>query len=223
MHNDIFCPRCAWHPQRESRWTCHCGHDWNTFTSGGTCTRCGIRYEDTSCPACHHSSPHREWYHGHAKTLFDAAQSAHPWEILCQSGVRCGGLELLLGQHRETARALLSEHLQFVPTNFAENDDYVAIDHHTRLRLHFEGDVLEGVEFTAGDVRYEGVPMLRGATWSTLEASLGEKGFAFDAASQLADGKECGALGVNVATHADVGGDPNDQRIEWVILSKNIR
>ena len=39
-------------------------------------------------------------------------------------------------------------------------------------------------------------------------------------ASVLGDGQECPALGVNIATHQDVGGDGDG--VEWVILSTNI-
>jgi hypothetical protein len=39
-------------------------------------------------------------------------------------------------------------------------------------------------------------------------------------ASHLGDGHECTSLGVNIATHEEVGGDGDG--IEWVILSAEI-
>ena len=33
----IRCPLCAWSPGKEDRWFCICGHEWNTFDTGGVC------------------------------------------------------------------------------------------------------------------------------------------------------------------------------------------
>ena len=30
----ICCPLCCWSPRKEDRWSCDCGHEWNTFDSG---------------------------------------------------------------------------------------------------------------------------------------------------------------------------------------------
>src|SRR6266852_8293404 len=43
----IRCPLCGWSPRKDDRWSCSCGHEWNTFDTGGV------------CPAClHHGPPH---------------------------------------------------------------------------------------------------------------------------------------------------------------------
>src|SRR5438094_7711368 len=31
----IQCPLCGWSPQKDDRWSCSCGHEWNTFEMGG--------------------------------------------------------------------------------------------------------------------------------------------------------------------------------------------
>lgn len=58
----IACPKCQWQPDGRPRWTCSCGHTWNTFETKGKCPECGIQWQDTYCPDCHQSSPHEEWY-----------------------------------------------------------------------------------------------------------------------------------------------------------------
>src|ERR1700730_2017818 len=36
----IRCPLCGWLPRRDDRWSCTCGHSWNTFETGGVCPAC---------------------------------------------------------------------------------------------------------------------------------------------------------------------------------------
>jgi hypothetical protein len=36
----IRCPLCGWSPRKEDRWFCTCGHEWNTFDTGGVCPAC---------------------------------------------------------------------------------------------------------------------------------------------------------------------------------------
>ncbi len=36
----IRCPLCDWSPRQEDRWSCSCGHSWNTFETGGVCPAC---------------------------------------------------------------------------------------------------------------------------------------------------------------------------------------
>ena len=58
----IRCPRCAWEPRAEDRWSCVCGCVWNTFDTGGVCPECATRWEETQCLVCHRWSKHRAWY-----------------------------------------------------------------------------------------------------------------------------------------------------------------
>ena len=58
----IRCPVCGWTPGNEHLWMCHCGHQWNTFDSGGLCPRCLTQWKFTMCPACQLWSPHSDWY-----------------------------------------------------------------------------------------------------------------------------------------------------------------
>jgi hypothetical protein len=65
-----------WKPQPDSVWACLpiCGHQWNTFDTGGVCPKCDERFEQTQCLRCRQFSPHREWYH-HADPALTREQS----------------------------------------------------------------------------------------------------------------------------------------------------
>lgn len=58
----IRCPRCRWRPHRLDRWSCRCGHAWNTFETRGLCPRCSYQWRHTACLACYRFSPHEDWY-----------------------------------------------------------------------------------------------------------------------------------------------------------------
>ena len=58
----IRCPRCAWEPGPDDRWTCSCLHTWNTFDTRGVCPACTRRWLETQCLRCLVWSPHDAWY-----------------------------------------------------------------------------------------------------------------------------------------------------------------
>ncbi|MFO7275783.1 MAG: hypothetical protein DIU56_002000 [Pseudomonadota bacterium] len=62
---DIHCPQCGYRPSPLDRWYCtvDCGTRWHTFWTGGVCPGCGYAWQETQCPACARTSPHRSWYH----------------------------------------------------------------------------------------------------------------------------------------------------------------
>jgi hypothetical protein len=58
----IRCPLCGWVPGKDDRWSCTCGHYWNTFDTGGICPECLYRWMTTQCLSCHRWSAHSDWY-----------------------------------------------------------------------------------------------------------------------------------------------------------------
>jgi uncharacterized C2H2 Zn-finger protein len=58
----IRCPKCLFRPPADFRWTCNCGHFWNTFSTAGNCPACHFQWEVTACPRCGEMSEHRAWY-----------------------------------------------------------------------------------------------------------------------------------------------------------------
>lgn len=63
----IRCPKCGYRPKRSDRWSCTCGHMWNTFDTRGVCPGCDAKWRDTACPSCHQWSLHEDWYEKKSK------------------------------------------------------------------------------------------------------------------------------------------------------------
>jgi hypothetical protein len=58
----IRCPQCSFEPREGMRWSCKCGHAWNTFWTSGRCPACHFEWEVTQCPRCGGLSKHGDWY-----------------------------------------------------------------------------------------------------------------------------------------------------------------
>ena len=58
----IRCPLCEWTPGEKDIWVCACGHEWNTFDTGGVCPSCLHRWKTTMCLSCKAWSAHSAWY-----------------------------------------------------------------------------------------------------------------------------------------------------------------
>jgi hypothetical protein len=72
----IACPKCDWRPDADSRWTCTCGHVWNTFETHGVCPACGKVWTVTRCVGgglggCGQWSDHEDWYHAEDDPTLD--------------------------------------------------------------------------------------------------------------------------------------------------------
>jgi hypothetical protein len=142
------------------------------------------------------------------------------WELEPKRGIRTSDVELTLGMDRPGARAALAGTMTGPESHFPDEDDFRNDADGTWIRLRFDDDALQTIEFLRGDLRLAGIALHEGARWPALAESLASKGFGFESASVLGDGQECGSLGVNIATHGDVGGDGDG--IEWVIVSADI-
>ena len=57
----IRCPLCGWSPRKEDKWFCTCGHEWNTFDTGGV-RPAFINGLKLSAYLAADGSPHSDWY-----------------------------------------------------------------------------------------------------------------------------------------------------------------
>jgi len=144
------------------------------------------------------------------------------WELIPKRGIRHNETEIFFGMTRSTLRAELQQRFGEPASHMSDEDDFETPDGATLIRLRFDGDKLQDIEFLHGSLRYRGVELCDNTTWSEIEERLGGFGLSFHDSMFLDEGMECSELGINVATREQVGGDRGDDRIEWVITSINI-
>src|SRR4051812_33960828 len=61
----IACPFCSFSPHVGLQWRCWpdgSGGDFDTFATQAKCPHCEAQFPWTQCPACHKTSPHKNWY-----------------------------------------------------------------------------------------------------------------------------------------------------------------
>jgi Zn-dependent protease len=58
---EAACPYCGSHPPIGNHWTCPCGHDFDTFQTGGICLICGNSFNVTQCGDCGKDAPIQQW------------------------------------------------------------------------------------------------------------------------------------------------------------------
>lgn len=147
--------------------------------------------------------------------------STEPWLLTPREGISRGDLVLRFGEAREVLRARLARELCALPPGaFPDEEDFESVGGGEHLRLRYADGQLQMIEVLEGALRYLDVDLHRGATRSGLEAQLAARGFTFIDASWLGEGRECEALGISIATKADVGGD-SEEAIEYVVIARN--
>lgn len=147
--------------------------------------------------------------------------STAPWILSPCEGISRGNVELRLGQPRQVVRSQLARELCALPPGaFPDEDDFESVGGEEHLRLRYADGQLLMIEVLEGTLRYLDIDLHHGATRSRLEAALAAQGFEFKDATWLGEGRECEALGINVATLADVGGDSEEQ-IRHVVIGRN--
>jgi Zn-dependent protease len=60
-HAGFACPSCGSAPLQGEFWKCECGATFDTFAQQAVCPQCSARFEQTSCPECHHRHPLAQW------------------------------------------------------------------------------------------------------------------------------------------------------------------
>jgi hypothetical protein len=143
------------------------------------------------------------------------------WELFPKQGIRQDEMEIFFGMARSTLRASLRQRFGEPDSYMIDEDDFETPSGGTLIRLRFDGDKLQDIEFLSGILHYRGVELHDNTRWSEIEERLGRLGLRFHKSVFLDAGMECSELGINVATREQVGGDKGDDSIEWVIISAN--
>ena len=78
---EIACPKCGWKPKASSKWSCDCGHRWNTFETHGRCPNCTKNWRETQCHGseaggCSEWSDHLDWYRNLSDIMLEAIEEA---------------------------------------------------------------------------------------------------------------------------------------------------
>jgi hypothetical protein len=145
------------------------------------------------------------------------------WELLPFEGIKRDPLAISFGQHRALVRERLSSAFSPLVTNamYTDEDDFRSPDHTTFIRVRYQDDAVRDIEFLSGRLRYKGVELHDGTTLEEVRRFLESDVGPLRPTKWLGDGLDCVSLGINIASHDDVGGDGDG--VEWVILSRNFK
>jgi hypothetical protein len=130
------------------------------------------------------------------------------------------GIKISFGIPRAALRKALASHFQPLKQNkqFLDEDDFISPDGLTFIRVRYdENDAVRDIEFLEGTLRYQGANLHAHTTLEEVRQFLGTQGMSLRPSQWLGDGWDCVELGLNVASHEDVGGAGDE--MEWVILS----
>lgn len=140
------------------------------------------------------------------------------WELVPHKGIESGAVKIFFGMERAPLRSLLSEFIGLPKSFRSDEDDYEAEDG-TWIRLRFGSDKLRDIEFLGGSLFFAGIQLHHGAHWDVLQKSLAAEGYSFRETEWLGDGFDFVGIGINIATHEQLGGDEGDDGVEWIIAS----
>lgn len=143
------------------------------------------------------------------------------WELLPHRGIRIGATEIVVGAPRAEVRQALAQHFS-PPTNQRRpsEDQYANSDKKIFLRYD-DADTLEEIMCINGSLRL-GEVELHDTTLAELSSHFEALGYTITEPEYYADGQDCPELGINIATHEDVGGDEGDDEIEWIAIWRSV-
>jgi hypothetical protein len=145
------------------------------------------------------------------------------WEFVPFEGLTSQQLTITLGQSRKLLRKIAASVFSPLVPNaeYPDEDDFITLDGSTFIRVRYQNDTVRDIEFLSGQLRYKGVELHHQATLKGVRRFLKSENHSLRPTQWLGDGRDCVALGINIACHEDIGGDGDG--IEWVILSRNFK
>src|SRR5262245_13883925 len=127
------------------------------------------------------------------------------WELIPGQGIRQDEAEIYFGMDRSALRSALGPRFAPPISHMTDEDDFETTDGRTLIRLRFDGDKLQDIEFLNGKLRYRGIELRNNTTRNEVEEQLARLGLGFQDSMFLDEGMECSELGINIATREDVG------------------
>ena len=143
------------------------------------------------------------------------------WLLTPFQGIECDGTKVSFGQARSAVRAALAATFQAPHANeaYPDEDDFRTPDDSTFIRIRYDdADAVWDIEFLAGTLRYQGTDLHDHTTLEKVRQYFSSKAVTLRPTEWLGDGWDCVPMGINIASHDDIGGDGDE--IEWVILSR---
>ncbi len=140
------------------------------------------------------------------------------WTLIPNTGIESGEIKISFGQDRKALNSIMST--KFVPptdNGYPDEDDFLTHDKSTFIRVRYDGNVVKDIEFLGGHLSYQGINLHADTNFRQIQENFAKHKLSFRDTEWLGDGQDCAALGINIATRDDVGGDGDE--IEWVILS----
>jgi hypothetical protein len=145
------------------------------------------------------------------------------WEFMPFEGIMSRQLAITLGQSRTLLRKLAAPLFSPLEPNsdYPDEDDFITQDGTTFIRVRYQDGTVRDIEFLSGQLRNKGFELHDQATLQRVQRFLKSENHSLRKTSWLGDGLDCVSLGINIASHDDIGGDGDG--IEWVILSRNFK
>lgn len=142
------------------------------------------------------------------------------WTLLPREGVELSSLKICFGLSREKLRQHLHSAFGAPQSHFEDEDDFSHPDG-TLIRVRYDEDGVQDIEFLEGVLMYQDVALCGHVTWPEVQRQLATMNVSFRPTEWLGDGTDCLPLAINIATHEQIGGDGDG--VEWVILSKRFQ
>jgi hypothetical protein len=139
------------------------------------------------------------------------------WELLPRRGIRIGETEIVVGAPRAEVRQALAQHFSPPVNRRQPSEDQYAQDDRMLFMRYDAADALEQIMCINGSLRLGDLELLD-TNWTELAPCLEGLGHTITEPTYYADGRDCPELGINIATREDVGGDEDDDEIEWVAV-----
>lgn len=141
----------------------------------------------------------------------------HHWNLIPGKGIQKIDMEIQLGASQASVRSTLAAAFGEPVSHYENEEDFENASADTLIRVRYGNNSVKDIEFLRGFLFFGDIRLYGDTTWPEIESALGALGHHHRDTEWLGDGYDVPALGINIATHDQVGGDGDG--IEWVILS----